>query len=289
MANNIIIAEVPSPSWELKHTLDLKIDRSRTTVRDFLEEQGITWVTADTSDADVRIVKEMVSSSVSFRPALSHLRKLLRAQPTVTLLSEPVELARLSYRLAKPESTLAIAPGKLFERLMFASEWIDPQLDGWAGRLDSICWIARPTPERVAWAAALQERGLPLHIYSRQPWPLNCWKGYAENELHTARKYKYRIVFENSERDGYHSEKLLYGVRSGCVSLYRSGVIEDLPHINRVSLPLSLENLVQRDDLAPRILAGIEDFMYSDAWEIYSLKAFYSRLIAKIKTVLTKF
>lgn len=288
MRNNIMIAEVPSPSWELKYTFDLKIDRSNTTVRDFFEENGIFWVTDDIPEADVRIVKEMVSSTVSLRPVLSHIRKLIRVQPTVTLLSEPVELSRVSYRLARPDSTLAIAPGKLFERFMFASEWFDPQLDGWGDRLDRICWIARPTPERVALAASLLEHGLPLDVYSKQPWPLNCWNGYSENELHTARKYRYRIVFENSETDGYHSEKLLYGVRSGCVSFYHSGVIEDLPHISRLSIPLAIDNLEQRADFAPSILAGIGDFMYSEDWEIYSLKAFYCRLIAKIKTVLSK-
>lgn len=286
MSNNLVIAEVPSPSWELKHTFNLMIDRSNMTVFDFLEDQGVSWVTSDTPDADIRIVKELVSGTFSFSPVMSHVRKLTRIQPTLTLLTEPVELARMSYRLANPGSTLAIAPGHLFERIMFASEWVDPMLDGWKGRLNRICWIARPTAERVAFAAMLLDHGLPLDVYSNQPWPLNCWKGYAENELYTARNYKYRIVFENSLKDGYHSEKLLYGVRSGCVSFYYSGTISDLNYISTISASLSLDHLKHREELAPRILSGMENFMFSDAWEVYSFKAFYSRLLAKIKSML---
>ena len=200
-------------------------------------------------------------------------------------IGEPRHIAPAAYTVARKENTLAIAPGKDLNRLYFASEWLDPRLDDWHKRAECICWIARPLPERILLARQLIDCGIPLHIYSREPWPVPVWQGHADDEVEVAHRYRYRIVMENSCVDGYHSEKLFNSIRCGCITFYRGDPSLDLSHASGAFLPLDQETVQRRDDIASDVLKGMEHFLFSSAWEIYSFKAFYSRIIELTKNV----
>lgn len=280
----LTIAEMNSDIWDLRPTFSWRADRSGSTVADFLEDRGVRWV-QEGEKADVHLYKGGVGG-LSISRVLLEARKRLMGPPAVTLLGEPRELAEGEYRLASHKSSLAVAPGAEFERLFFANVWTDPQLDGWKDRLDRICWIGRPTPERIEIARRMVDRGVPLDIYSRSPWPFPNWKGFAEDELLTARRYRYRIVSENYSTYGYHSEKLFNSLRAGCVTLYQGDSQVDLSHLGKGFLRLENENLEQRSELASGVLEGIEAVMFSEAWEVYSLRAFYVRLLKLVERVL---
>jgi len=212
-------------------------------------------------------------------------RRLCR-KPAIRLIGEPREFASAAYLFAIRNATLAVAPGNDLKRLYFASEWLDPHIEDWHKRLDSVCWIARPTPERIEVAKKLISSEIPLHIYSRESWPFPQWKGYADNEIETSRHYKYRLVCENSCRYGYHSEKLFNSIRSGCVTFYSGDPTLNLSHLAGSYLLLSIENLLNRHDLAPSILHGIERVMFSTEWELYSFRKFYDRIVSLATDVL---
>jgi len=275
----LTIAELPSPIWDLSCTFGLAVDRSGTLVADYLRDRGVVWLFGDSPRADIRLTKE-VTGPVTF-PILRDTVKYnyLSAVPHISLIGEPRELAPGAYFLARQGNTLAVAPGNDMRRLYFASEWLDPQLEGWHSRLDRVCWIARPTPERVNIARELSVAGIPLDIYSREPWPIPGWSGYAEDEVVTSRQYRYRLVCENSCRFGYHSEKLFNGIRCGCVTIYRGDPSLDLSHVQEAFLRFDMDAVSNRDDLSRKVLHGIERFMFSNAWEIYSFRKFYDRII----------
>jgi hypothetical protein len=273
------IAERPSLEWDLRPTLPLRIDRSGVTVADYLHDLGISWTVGEPLDADIELVKEAVGPLT--RQFLTERlgRRWLSRRPSISLIGEPREIAPAAYALAGKANTLAVAPGKSFRRLFFASEWLDPQLENWSRRLDRICWIARPTPGRIELAEMLIRAGVPLDIYSRTAWPLPEWRGFAEDEVATSRQYRYRIVCENSSRHGYHSEKFFNSIRSGCVTCYQRDPNLDLSHAAGTYLPLDVEAVKRREEASRDILTGMERFMFSDAWEIYSFRSFYDRIL----------
>lgn len=274
----LVVAEVPSRIWELKPTFSLRIDRTNQTVSEYLESQGVVWQFGG-AHADVLLYKGDVGPITLHKVAQAAQKKIFSWRPTVTLLGEPRELASAEYFFARPATTLAVAPGANFKRLFFANLWLDPQLDCWGKRLNRICWIGRPTRERIEIARFLNKKGIPLDIYSRAPWPLPNWKGFAEDEVATSRTYKYRIVCENSATYGYHSEKLFSSIRCGCVTFYQGDDSLDLSHFGGSFLPLDMERITSREEASKHILELMGDFMFTDAWEIYSFKKFYDRII----------
>jgi hypothetical protein len=199
------IAEMPSPIWSLQGTLNLKADRSGMTVADYLECRDVVWQLHDCESADVRVYKPATLGQGKLGYLKACLSFLRQKRPSIVLLGEPRELIPHDYSLASPQNTLAVAPGDAFLRLYFASEWSDPQLEDWPKRKDRVCWIGRPLSARIALAAQLEEAGVELDIFSRQPWPLASWKGYVEDELSIAKQYKFQktmpltvIILRNS-------------------------------------------------------------------------------------------
>lgn len=274
------IAEVPSPMWSLRGTLPLGADRSGKTVLDYLKERGIVWEFNNAESADVRIYKPSTLGQGKLRYLRARLEFLRQKRPAIFLLGEPREIAPHHYALASPRSTLAAAPGRDFRRLYFASEWTDPQLENWPERRDRVCWIGRPLPSRVAIASELERAGVPLDIFSKQPWPLASWKGFAEDEPSTAALYKFRIVAENYATHGYHSEKLFNAIRAGNVAFYLGDPALEIPHLTNAYLPLDVSLVRARHVHATSVLKGIERVMFTDAWEPHSFRAFYDRIIA---------
>jgi len=278
-SKELVISEVPAPIWELQPTFTLRIDRSSTTVAEYLEDNGIIWKFGNDNRADIRLYKEGVGGLTLNRLGREMSDRLLNRRPFITLVGEPREFASAAYCLCNPKLTLAVAPGYNLKRLYFASEWIDPQLEEWSSRLNRVCWIARPTPERIEIARKIIESGVPLDIYSRQSWPLSEWKGYADDEVEMSRRYRYRLVCENSCQFGYHSEKLFNSIRSGCVTFYRGDPSLDLSHAEGAFLRFEPDLLRDRDELGRKALHGIERFMFSSYWEVYSFRSFYDRII----------
>jgi hypothetical protein len=282
----LTLYEAPSRLWTLAPTFTSAIDRSGVTVADFLRDRNVTWQRDAPRTAQVRICKPghgRLDLSGYVRGAL---RRWLGAdRNSVVLLGEPREASPLEYHFARRENTLACAPGRTLERLYFGAEWLDPRLDGWPQREDRICWIGRPTPERIEMARELERSGVPLDIYSLAPWPLPGWRGYAEDEIATSRRYRYRIVAENNATHGYHSEKLFSSIRSGCVTFYGCCPTLSLPHLDGAYSPLNLRAVAQRADRAPMVLEAMSRVMFTDAWTVYSYRAFYERLIDMARKV----
>lgn len=260
----------------------MPVDRSSQTVAEYLESRGVVWHFGD-GRADVFLYKGDVGSITLGKAAREVRKRYFSKRPTITLLGEPRELATAEYFFARSETTLAVAPGDNLKRLCFANPWLDPQLDDWGKRLNRICWIGRPTTERIDIARSLNEKGISLDIYSRTPWPLPNWKGFAEDEVATSRRYKYRLVCENSSNYGYHSEKLFNSIRCGCVTFYHGDKSVDLSHAEGAYFVLDYEKMINREDVAFLALFHIEKFMFSRAWEIYSFKKFYNRILDLIK------
>ena len=284
----MIITEQPSPIWNLSPTFSLKIDRSGILVADYLKMCGVSWDFGENPDADCALYKEDVGHLTASRVWMEVKKRLLNPIPFISLIGEPREFAPAAYLLAQNHNTFAVAPGRDLPRLYFASEWLDPMLDDWHKRADCVCWIARPLPERVLLARQLIDCGIPVHIYSRERWPLPVWQGYADDEVTVARRYRYRIVVENSCANGYHSEKMFNSIRCGCVTFYKGDPSLNLSHATGTFLPLDLETIQRRGDIASDVLKGIGRFMFSNAWEIYSFKAFYDRIIGLAKVIISK-
>ena len=277
----IKIAEIPSGIWNFSGYFNLPIDQSEQTVAEFLQQQNVIWVFGDDPHADFRVFKEenIRNGLISIRRLRNEYEKRFERIPYLNLNGEAQENSRIAYILADPEVTFSVAPGTRFKRLYFPDIWSDPCIGSWETRLDRICWIGRPLPERIRLAIKLNEMGIELDIYSRKPWPLPNWKGYAMDEVETSLKYKYRIVYENSLNNLYHSEKLFSSIRSGCVTFYVSDPNLDLPHMKGAYLPMNEENLHRRGELARKTLDNIQKFMFSADWEIYSFKSFFTRII----------
>jgi hypothetical protein len=279
--DKIIISEIPSGIWNFHPYFSLPIDRSNKTVSEYLKEQNVQWKFGDEKSADLRVYKEenIRNGLLSFRRIKNEYQKKFEDIPYINLNGEAQENSRISYYLADPERTYSVAPGNKFRRLFFPSLWSDPNLEGWEERPDRICWIGRPLPERIRLAKKIIEMGIGLDIYSKDPWPLPNWKGFAENEIVTSMEYKYRIVYENSLENLYHSEKLFNSIRSGCVSFYIADPKLNLFHLDGTYIMFSEENLLSRDFLSLKILENIKSLMFTDKWEIYSFREFFKRIL----------
>lgn len=250
------------------------VDRSGVTVDEYWQSKGIKFVdTVAAADLVIRKAELSLPQNEFFEDERSRAHAM-GLRPSILLIGEPRELAPAAYRFADPQRSLVVAPGQEFERFTFGRPWSDPQLDDWHKRLDRFVWIGRPIGHRLAIAKRLVEMGLPLDIYSREPWPLDCWKGPAIDDVETARAYKFRIACENSDTYLYHSEKLFTGIRSGCVNFYWGDRHLDLSFAKGAYVPLRFHNLKDRYDLAPQILEGMHQFMFSTAWTVYSVRSF---------------
>lgn len=262
------------------------VDRSQTTITEYWRAKGFEFVDHP-QKADVIIRKAELSTATLdlFRNDEPLERKFLEA-PSVLFIGEPRELAWNAYRFADKLRTLAVAPGNEFQKMYFGRPWSDPQIEDWNKRLDRFVWIGRPIGHRLKIAQKLVEQGLPLDIYSREPWPLDCWKGPAKDDVETARAYKFRIACENSNAHLYHSEKLFTSIKSGCVSFYWGDPKLDLSFAKGAFLSLTPDNVARRNELAPKLLEGMNQFMFSKDWEIYSIRAFIDRSATLIQSCL---
>ena len=111
------------------------------------------------------------------------IRKELRNIPYLNLNGEAQENSSISYLLADTGRTFSVAPGRRFKRLFFPVYGQIPHIETWGEREDRICWIGRPLPERIHLAKKINDMGIGLDIYSREPWPLSNWKGFAPDEI----------------------------------------------------------------------------------------------------------
>jgi len=283
----INILEMPSNIWSLQPTMSCRINKTKTTVSEYLADLNIKWLFKEDnkSDIHIRIFKEETGLIYPWK-FVEELKKNVLLNPYIKLIGESREFAPAAYYFARPESALAVSPGNTFRRLFFASEWRDPKLDEWHDRMDRICWIARPTPERIKLATSLINDGIPLDIFSAEKWPNNNWKGYAKDELLTSEMYRYRLVSENSLDYGYHSEKLFNSIRCGCVTFYNCDPTLDIPGVNGAYIPLDAELMKYRSDISQDVIMNINNFMFSDAWEIYSFKQFYDRILSLVNELL---
>jgi len=275
------IAEIPSGIWNFRGYFNLPIDRSNTTVAEFLKQQNVIWISGDDPHADFRVYKEenIRNGLISLRRLRNEYEKRCENIPYLNLNGEAQENSRIAYMLADPTVTFSVAPGTKFQRLYFPDIWSDPHIESWEKRIDRICWIGRPLPERIRLAQKINELGIGLDIYSRKPWPLPNWKGYAADEIETSLKYKYRIVYENSTKNLYHSEKLFNSIRGGCVTFYLADPDLELPHAKGAYLSLTDENLLKREELSQKTLENMHEFLFSADWEVYSFKSFFNRFI----------
>jgi len=121
--------------------------------------------------------------------------------------------------------------------------------------------------------------GIRLDIFSRDPWPLPEWRGYIEDDIAVSRRYKYRIIYENSLKDHFHTEKLFNSIRSGCVTFYVADPDLVLPHLEGAYIRYSDENFSGREDLSEGVIDTINDVMFTDRWMVYSFKNFFSTII----------
>jgi hypothetical protein len=279
--NPLVIAEIPSGIWNFTPYFAMPVDRSSLTVADYLKQRNIIWKFGDDPLADVRVYKEenLSNGLISIRRLKNEYQKRAEKKPYLNLNGEAQENSKLAYFLADPDRTISVAPGKKFKRLYFPSLWSAPHIETWDQRSDRICWIGRPLPERIRLAKKIESMGIGIDIYSKEPWPLKTWKGYAVDEIETSQKYKYRIVFENSLKNLYHSEKLFNSIRSGCVTFYLADPGLELPHLKGAYINMSFDSLFKREELSQQLLGKIHEIMFSKDWEIYSFKFFFDGII----------
>ncbi len=284
----INVVEFPNHNWNIYPDLDSTVIEGRT-AREYLRTQDIEWHVANKNNvrtADLLLFTGMIDRPpyprMVLKAFIAEIMKRAQGRPFLTLIGEPRELCRISYLFSDKESTLCVAPDDKLDRILLPIEWRDPCLEGWGKRQDRICWIGRPLPDRVRAAKELVENGVDLDIYSKQPWPLSCWKGFAPDEYSTALGYKYRIVFENYATHRYHSEKLFLSIRSGCLTFYRGDPKLYLPEIQGLYVPYTLENIVHHKYDERDLLEGMSNFMHSEAWQIYSYERFINTVIKKI-------
>jgi len=279
--NSLVIAEIPSRIWNFTPYFRMPVDRSALTVEEYLNQRNISWKFGDDPGADVRVYKEenLRNGLLSVRRLKNEYQKRIEKKPYINLNGEAQENSKIAYFLADPDRTISVAPGKKFKRLFFPSLWSDPQLDGWEDRLDRICWIGRSLPERIRLAKKISRMGIGLDIYSRDPWPLPEWKGFVDDEIEVSRKYRYRIVYENSLQNLYHSEKLFNSIRSGCMTFYVADPELVLPHLEGAFVRFDEGNLREREDLSQGVMNEVGKVMYTDLWKVYSFRNFFDNII----------
>jgi hypothetical protein len=274
----MIINEVPSGIWNFRDYMHQPINRSQTTVDEYLKEQGISWIFGNYNNPDFRVYKDenIRNGLLSIRRIQNEYQKRFGDTPYININGEAQEYSRFSYLIADPERTYSAAPGNTFKRLFFPVVWRDPELDKWESRIDRICWIGRPLPERIRLARLLRHLRVPLDIYSKDSWGIPEWKGYARPG--TSRRYRYQIVMENSLRDKYHSEKLINSLMDGCVTFY-VGDPTMLTPIDGAYMSIMTYWITNRDFFAPIALDHMKQILFSNRWEEYSLKSFFDRII----------
>ncbi len=279
--NSLVIAEIPSRIWNFTPYFKMPVDRSGLTVEEYLSQRNISWKFGDDPRADVRVYKEenLRNGLLSIRRLKNEYQKRIEKKPYIILNGEAQENSKIAYFLADPEKTLSVAPGNRFKRLFFPSLWSEPHIETWDQRMDRICLIGRPLPERIRMAKKIVSMGIDIDIYSKEPWPLTNWKGYAVDEIETSQKYKYRIVFENSQKNLYHSEKLFNSIRSGCMTFYLSDPELVLPHLKGAFVRYDEGNLREREDLSQGVMNEVGKVMYTDRWKVYSFRNFFGNII----------
>ncbi|MBN8555632.1 MAG: tetratricopeptide repeat protein [Deltaproteobacteria bacterium] len=283
------IAEMPGYAHQEIYHPKKRIDRSSRTVEDFFRDENIEW-SDDFENADIWIRKTELSKNNS--TCLSDEKSRIentKSRPTLLLIPEPREFAPATYSLADPKTTMAVAPGSEFKMLYDRGEWVDPQLENWKKRMDRACFIGRPTKDRIEFVKKLISMGVEIDVFSQEVWPLSCWKGAAQDDVETARPYKYRFVYETTHTHLCHSEKLFLGIRSGCVTFYLADPNLKLDFVKNAFLHCTEEAWKNRNEFADGVLEGIQKFMFSDAWEIYSYREYYRRIISEAKRIREEF
>jgi len=284
----IKVAEIPNQNWNMYQILDTSMENGLT-IREYLLYHDIEWKMAN--DGSIRTADLLFFKGVMdypphprkvFKAFSTEIFKRLNGKPFLTVMCEPREHCRLSYIFSDKDASLCAAPDDKLHRIFLPLDWMDPRTEEWNKRQDRFCWIGRPMPDRVRVAKELVKNGVELDIYSKNPWPLECWKGFAPDDYQTALDYKYRIVFENYPTHRYHSEKLFLSIRSGCVTFYRGDPKLDIPGIRELFVPYSMDNIVKHAYDENAILDKMDRFMHSDAWKIYSHQNRMDTIIKKI-------
>ena len=288
-ADPLEISEVNDDTWTFCYQCGLKVDRTAETIADLLESQNVTW-SINNYRADVLLFKERIAQ---YTPG-HIINKLIEiskksGRSYLNLIGEPVEYTPLGWTFNAKQMTLSVAPGNKFKRFYFSSVWADPEIESWQDRLGDVVYIGRPTPERIKRVAFFIQQGIDLDIYSQQAWPFAQWKGFIEGgipgEHALLKKYKFRLVIENSYTHLYHSEKLFNTLRAGVVPFYLCDPALDVPFIKDLYIQPTRENLAIRKDIAPALLANINDFMFSKKWEMYSIKNQYLQILEFARSI----
>lgn len=282
----MVILEIPSKIWNFLSYLKEPIDRSPTLVSEYLVDEGIVWDYGDHQYADFYVYKEenIRNGLLSIRRVLNEYQKRIKKYPYMNINGEAQEHSRCSYALADPERTYAVAPGDTFKRIYFPTRWRDPHPESWDKRINKVCWIGRPLPERIKAAEHMRDLGIPFDVYSSSSWGIPEWKGYGSPE--TAQKYKYQIVIENSLQDKYHSEKLINSMMDGCVTFYVSDPELATP-LDGAYLSYTEETLVNREKYSGEILRNMTHILFSDKWEPYSFRSFFDKIINEARSQLS--
>jgi len=285
LGNNILLQERLSPCWNLR-LWETPADYQGKKVSEYLEEAGVQWEEGGRT-GDVYLWK---GNTVSDPPVLGLIKSFyylverkLRG-PGILLLGEPRHKAAPYYRTADPKSTLACAPGKEFKRLYLPQVWKEPHVETWEKRLDKFVWFGAPYPDRVALAQKVLSWGVELDVYSREPWPIPGYQGPADDEYETSLQYKYRLAVENCQEHGYFSEKLFQSQRSGCLTFYLGDPTVDLSIAAGTYLPLTKDNVTNREHLAKAVLTEMDAYLHSTRWEWCSYKEMVLSIVEMAKS-----
>lgn len=277
----ITIAEIPSGIWNFTSYLSQPISSPLSeTVSEYLEERDIRWVFGDVPDADFRVYKDenLGNGLLSVQRLKNEYRKHFGNGPYMNINGEAQEHSRLSYALADPDKTYSVAPGTRFKRIYFPVKWRQPHIDTWKDRLDRVCIIGRPLPERIELVSQLRKLEVPFDVYGPISWDIPEWKGHSDDIHNTALQYKYQIVYENSLQDLYHSEKLMNSIMAGCVTFYRADYNLVLP-VEGAFLRYSNHAILNRDTLSDGIVENMKKVIFGGWWELYSFKSFFDTIV----------
>ncbi len=278
----MIISELSSSEWEFKHFIDRRVGRGQMLVRDYLAERGVEWKFS-AEDADYFVYKQVSGNWLRPWGAVNLVAELRKKRNSITVIGEPRAIAPSAYRFARRERALVCAPGDDFpHRLYFPSDWYDPKLESWSARRHEVVFVGRPTDDRVRIVAELEAVGVPVVVYSRAEWPVGRWRGPCEDEFATSQMYKFRLVCENDNRYQYHSDKLFNGIRAGNVTIYACDPRLDVSFAKQAFIrysPASVQDAYENAGIQRQVLEGVEQFMFSSAWEIYSFREFFNRML----------
>jgi hypothetical protein len=143
--------------------------------------------------------------------------------------------------------------------------------------------------------------GKDIDIYGLEPWSgSNNWSsfqnyyGTAENKQETLKKYNFTLAFENSDYDGYITEKIIHAFMVGTIPLYWGGgnfLKETFPsncYIDcRNKDPNEIYHLIktmsQVDIISYRKAA--KEFLESDAADRFTHKYLIEQIINRLKAL----